>query len=187
MQQKRVSHIKLGPISKEVLAVVASAGAISLLLIFPGLAHAIHPFIKPAKRKKASVRVSIEGLIKNGLLVQEVDKNGDVRVTLSKRGKWEVGILNLFRKSNKDWDGKWRIVIFDIPESKRYIRRELRRAVTMYGFVKLQQSVWVYPYPCQDFVELIRSYLEIKKDVISITAASIENDNWLRKEFALHK
>jgi len=41
-----------------------------------------------------------------------------------------------------DWDGKWRIVIFDIPESKRLVRDVLRRKLKTWGFVPWQKSVW---------------------------------------------
>ena len=47
-------------------------------------------------------------------------------------------------KSNQErWDGKWRIVMFDIPESNRILRNELRRSLKKFGFLGWQQSVWV--------------------------------------------
>ena len=43
------------------------------------------------------------------------------------------------------WDRRWRIVIFDIPERRKSVRAKLRRFMQEYGFVRLQDSVWIYP------------------------------------------
>lgn len=42
-----------------------------------------------------------------------------------------------------EWDGKWRIVIFDIPEERRIIRNLFRRNLKKWGFKQLQKSVWI--------------------------------------------
>lgn len=43
-------------------------------------------------------------------------------------------------------DGKWVMMIFDIPERKRILRDILRENLVLLGYEKLQQSVWVSPY-----------------------------------------
>ena len=43
----------------------------------------------------------------------------------------------------KDWDGKYRIVLFDIPENDRLMRDVLRSKLKDLGFVGWQKSVWV--------------------------------------------
>lgn len=43
---------------------------------------------------------------------------------------------------NKKWDGKWRIVIFDIPEKHRKLRDVLRGKLREWEFVPVQKSVW---------------------------------------------
>lgn len=45
--------------------------------------------------------------------------------------------------SQKEWDGIWRVVIFDIPEQKRVLRNLFRRNLKKWGFQPLQKSVWV--------------------------------------------
>jgi len=76
-------------------------------------------------------------------------------------------------------------VIFDIKEWKRGVRDELRNWLLHLGFVRLQNSVWVYPYDCEDILVLLKSNFKIGKEVLYITADKIENDYWLRKEFSL--
>jgi phenylacetic acid degradation operon negative regulatory protein len=43
------------------------------------------------------------------------------------------------------WDGKWRLFLFDIPESERSARRKLTRTLAAAGCGCLQGSVWIAP------------------------------------------
>ena len=129
----------------------------------------------------------MESLIRSGLVTRSISKDGTISIALTRRGRWEYTIRNFdfAQKKLLAWDGKWRVIVFDVPEHKRKIRRELRRAISLFGFEKLQQSVWVYPYPCDDFVEIVRSHLEIKNDIVYMTVENIENDVLLKRKFEL--
>ena len=48
---------------------------------------------------------------------------------------------------DRGWDGKWRMVVFDLPEEKRSLRNELRRELRAARFGGLQGSVWISPDP----------------------------------------
>lgn len=43
-------------------------------------------------------------------------------------------------------DGKWQMIIFDIPEKKRHLRDLLRENLNLLGYRMLQKSIWVCPY-----------------------------------------
>jgi CRISPR-associated endonuclease Cas2 len=49
-------------------------------------------------------------------------------------------------KHNPKRDGVWKIIIFDIPESKRAVRNFIRAKLKNLGFKKWQNSIWVSPY-----------------------------------------
>ncbi len=53
-------------------------------------------------------------------------------------------------KKADQWDGRWRIVTFDIPKKHSGLRDALRNKLTEIGMVRLQDSVFVYPYPCHE-------------------------------------
>ena len=55
----------------------------------------------------------------------------------------------------------------------------------MIGFVRLQDSVWVYPYDCEDLITLLKADFRVGKDVLYLIVDSIENDKYLRAEFNL--
>ena len=85
----------------------------------------------------------------------------------------------------KRWDGKWRLVIFDIPESSREKRDHLRYLLKQNKFCKLQASVFISPYPLnREALE----YLQFSKlfDYIRILRVDeMDNDSDLRKKFKL--
>jgi len=87
------------------------------------------------------------------------------------------------KNHDKKWDEKWRILIFDIPESRRSKRDDLRTNLKLLGFKKLQQSVWISPYnidkELEDFIEFYR----IRRNVISMICESIDGEEQLRRKF----
>jgi len=83
------------------------------------------------------------------------------------------------------WDGKWRLVIFDIKETKKGIRDRVRRNLIRFGFEKLQNSVWVYPYECEDLIALLKVDCKIDKEVLYMESEKIQDDEWIKKKFGL--
>lgn len=65
--------------------------------------------------------------------------------------------LRVDRKKRKD--GRWQMIIFDIPEEKRKLRRVLRGYLVFLGYQMLQRSVWVCPYDVEKETEqFLREY-----------------------------
>ena len=72
-----------------------------------------------------------------------------------------------------------------MPEKRKGLRDKIRLTLNSIGFVKLQDSVWVYPYPCEDLIVLLKADFKIGKDLLYIIADSVENDSELQKLFNL--
>jgi phenylacetic acid degradation operon negative regulatory protein len=49
----------------------------------------------------------------------------------------------------REWDGRWRLVIFDIPTTQDSHRARLRRYLRDRGFGCLKNSVWITPDPLE--------------------------------------
>ncbi len=113
-------------------------------------------------------------------------KKKDNKIYLTKKGYLEILKYQIQRKHLK-WDGKWRIVIFDIPEEKRNYRNFLRNILRWFGFRELQKSVWVFPYDIRGKIkELFKIQgLKIEDDVRFLTVDEIDQDDDLRSEFGL--
>ena len=77
------------------------------------------------------------------------------------------------------------MLVFDIPERRRAVRTKIRAALISLGFVRLQDSVWVYPYDCEDLITLLKTDFKVGKDVLYVIADRIEFDKPLRILFGL--
>lgn len=95
---------------------------------------------------KKKYRRTVHDLEKRGIL--EISrKHGDTFIRLTQKGELQA-LLKFARLDNvKAWDGKWRLIIFDIPEQARDKRNQLRALLKKEGFVKLQASVFISARP----------------------------------------
>ncbi len=190
MHHKQQKHRKprIGPISGAIIASIALLGIVPFLALFPGMAYVIAPFIRKRKRpRKHSIQASVESLVDSGLVRKLISKDGSVQLELTQKGKWEALLRSKSSDiKNEKWDKLWRVVIFDVPQEKNKMRHELRRAMKLYGFKMLQQSVWVYPYACDNFIEILKSHLGVSNDVLYMKVSYIENDRHLQNEFKIN-
>ncbi|PIQ69388.1 MAG: CRISPR-associated endonuclease Cas2 [Candidatus Tagabacteria bacterium CG_4_10_14_0_2_um_filter_40_13] len=120
--------------------------------------------------------------------VETIKKSQNVeKIYLNEKGKnkWlQCQLRNLKTRKAKTWDKKWRIVLFDIPESKRKIRDALRKKLKNLGFLEFQKSVFIYPYPARDEINFIINYFNIEDNVYYLEAP-ISPDYNFRKHFNL--
>lgn len=104
---------------------------------------------------------------------------------LTGEGELEFLVSQAYMPRPDTWDGKWRMVMFDIPEDVRGQRNKLRQLLRRYGYKALQGSVFVYPYPLS---RAAIEFLEKSKlmDYIRIMRIDeMDNDKDLRKAFHL--
>ena len=87
----------------------------------------------------------------------------------------------------KRWDKRYRLVMFDIPYYRRNVRDRLRRVMRECGFLRVQDSVWLYPHDCEELLALIKADLRVGKAVIYAVVESLENDAWIKRHFGLAK
>ena len=131
---------------------------------------------------------SIRSLCEKKLLEETVRADGTVRLTLTEDGRHYARYSDLYGstikiKRPKKWDGKWRLVIFDIPEKKRFFRDILRSHLKAIGFRMLQQSVFVFPYPCEkELIQLAELYNAT--DYVHVaTVTFLDNEKALKEAF----
>ena len=148
-----------------------------------------HPYVQllAVAKKSGTYRSTMSRLLKAGYL-----RRLDNSLFLTELGSREslfafINAESALFKNNffQKWDGAWRILFFDIPESKRKYRDYLRRVLKRVGFKELQRSIWVYPYPVPAFLKELVFYKEIGSHARFVTTDSLENDEDLKKLFNL--
>lgn len=170
-------------VAKNIILGIGVVGVISVVMIAPGLAKTL-PYL--SKIDFAQINQALKRLQKRGLVEIIKRQNGISEIKLTFKGKelaetYKMDTLKIERP--KKWDGKWRIIIFDIPLTKNPLRAKFRRKIKELGFYRLQNSVFVYPYPCFEVVEYIRKYFGIRAEVEYIEAENLESQNDLIKHF----
>lgn len=112
--------------------------------------------------------------------------DGKVKITLTKNGREKLLIYKLedmkLQKPVK-WDGKWRLVIFDIPHSYKKARDAFRQKLKSLEFYPIQKSVFIIPYPCEDEIDFLALIFDVRKYVISMNIASFEGEEKLKHHF----
>ncbi len=188
MTNENETQKRIGKVSEAVLLTVGVTGLLAVAVVAPNMLSLFGKVYKGNKHTaKQTIQRSVVSLIRSGLVKEVKHKNGKTMLEVTKRGKWEIFLRHqkIENVKTKTWDKKWRVVVFDVPEEKKKMRIELRRGMVMYGFYMIQKSVWVYPYPCDDFVALLKDHLSLKSEVLYFTANLMEDDVSLRKVFKL--
>lgn len=84
------------------------------------------------------------------------------------------------------WDGRWRIVAYDIPKEKKAASNAMRETLKNLGLLQLQKSVYLYPYPCSDAIEFLREIYGIGEYVTLLTVGYLENSEAYEEHFELN-
>lgn len=85
-------------------------------------------------------------------------------------------IKEKIKTSDDKWDGKWRLVVFDIPEKRRTARDLLRIRLKEWGFRQLQKSIWICKKDCTQVIRKFIADLGIGEWVIVIESDNIGID-----------
>lgn len=174
---------RLGQVQKALLMTAVVSG---LLLI--GGAPRITIGNRNCYRFKNQAKTALIRLAQKGYVTFVREKKG-MYAQVTPLGKRLLAVeeqkMALELNKKKRWDKKWRVVIFDIPEYRRSARDQLRIVMRSAGFYRLQDSVWLYPYDCEDFMALLKADLKIGSEVLYMIVDHIENDGKLKEHYSL--
>jgi len=124
-------------------------------------------------------------LAKHGF-IRYVDKNNERFVKLTKKGQLEALLAKArLPGRNHKWDGKWRLIIFDIPEDSKDKRHFFRHLLKLNGFKLLQQSVYASPYPLNRDAVAYLQETRLISFIRIIKVEEMDNDTDLKKKFGL--
>lgn len=122
--------------------------------------------LKEFGHNEQAVRVSVSRMMKNGLLQSE-KKGNKSYYSLTPRGVIRVdeAARRIYRLTSHEWDKKWRVIMYNIPEEKRQIRDDLRKELMWIGFGSLSNGCWVSPNNFKKEINLLISKYNIEEYV----------------------
>lgn len=113
-------------------------------------------------------------------------KNNKHILELTNKGKNKVfDLLNRDTQylTPKRWDYKWRMVIFDIPDEHKNNRDAFRTRLKLIGFYQLQESVFIFPFDCKDYIDYLKELFQISNYIQYIIAEAIDTQTNLIGKF----
>ena len=189
MRTKHSSHHialrrQLGNIERDILDELTLGDLLYSFLLSGRSTRRFHKLAHKRATERYRRKLAIERLTKNGY----IDVRGK-QLQISAAGYYALGNSidkNLALLKTKAWDHKWRIAAFDIPEIYAAKRRLVRGILKRAGFVKLQQSVWVFPHDCEELVQLIKKESRLAPYILYGVLEHIEDEKRLKKLFGMH-
>ncbi len=134
---------------------------------------------------RRQVRVALRRLEKKGYIRSWGEKNA-WKFELTKEGRDQLKkkiIEEILIPKSAIWDGKWRMVVFDIPEKYRQARNALRGKLEHVGFQYLNLSVWVHPFECRSEINAIVEYYGVGKYVRYAIVDSFDGMDVMERKF----
>ncbi len=178
----------------DVLKIIGTGAFLAASIAIPTLPSILKPFMKDTEKyevwkrfnipylKRILKRLEREKMVK----MKEIDNQQVVEITFrGKRRILKYALDELAIEKPKNWDGKWRLVSYDIPKKYSKLRKILREYLHVWGFYPLYESVYLHAYPCGKQVEFLREYLGLGEYVRIFFVYRIENDSLFRDFFGV--
>ena len=156
-------------LTKNTLLAIA---AIGIVFVAPGMAPLLRGLARNQFGDKSKAAVAararrLRELQKRKLIKFTELGGGGVEIELTHLGKKIVRIYDLDKirlVKPKDWDGKWRVLMYDIPKSKKKASDAFRGKIKQLGLFPLQKSVWVSAYDCFSELEFLATVFDLALD-----------------------
>jgi len=149
------------------------------------LAVALKTLDPDPRKAKLKFNRTLGGLVRDGKVT-----HSSGRYSLTQKGTLELERRRFEHyqfPTPKKWDGKWRIVCFDIPEKNKRVRRVVQQKLVELGFYRLQDSVFVTPQPCGEFLKLAQQGFFLKKHLRGMVVTQIDDEKVLLSYFHLKR
>lgn len=191
-RRRQKNTVEKEHITQDILLGILKTGVLlTVAVIAPNVLQIIDSFASKKKEWEryypSSVGRQITKLWRKGCVQIQETKNGHV-VTITDKGKTEVlkyDIDNISISEQNPWDGKWRMVFFDIATGYDSARHAFQNKLKSLGFFQMQKSVYIFPYPCEKEVKFLREVYDIPHSVKLAKVERLENDLELRSHFRL--
>jgi len=139
--------------------------------------------IKP----KYAINRSIKKMIDDNIVAEhETEQSSFLSLTSSGRQKLRTIKLNADNHLvSTTWDGYWRMVIVDIPESRKKDQDAIRYILKKAQFIQIKSSVWITPFPMEHMMINIKNDMNLHEDILILVTNKLDpsTEQLLAKKF----
>ncbi|MCM3675904.1 phenylacetic acid degradation operon negative regulatory protein PaaX [Peribacillus simplex] len=145
--------------------------------------------LKEFGHNEQGVRVAVSRMVKQGWIQSEKQGNKSYYF-LTDRGvqRMDEAANRIYKMKPNEWDGKWRILMYTIPEDKRQLRDDLRKELLWSGFGSFSSGCWISPNDLEKQINRLIEKYDINEYVdffISEYKGPKENQSLVEKSWHL--
>lgn len=173
--------------TEAILRLLAVGVILPAVVVMPGMGKLFLSRRSQWRKFGYKLKPRIKNLLKKELVAMG-EENGEVVIKLTEKGKTILLRYDLDRmkiKKPSRWDGKWRLVIFDIPNNQKAARELFREKLKQLEFYPLQKSVFLTPYSCFSEIEFLRQVLGVGEYVRVLIVDKVEGEELFKRHFGL--
>jgi DNA-binding transcriptional regulator PaaX len=159
--------------SRKILKLLAQKPAVAAAEVFDLLDTKEVP-----KKPLYAISRSLRGLEDGGFLDRAFSGQQEY-LRITKAGKKRAHSIILEQDTtlvNPTWDGKWRIVLLDLPESRKDERDALRYLLKKAGFVCVKNAVWISPFPYEHLFANIKKDFDLQTELMIFVTDTIDQE-----------
>ncbi|MEX2028874.1 MAG: hypothetical protein WD963_00115 [Candidatus Paceibacterota bacterium] len=164
--------------SKKILKILGQKSAISLSELRDSALEGSQIAPKALSGDNYAITRSLKNLKEAGL-IEQISSPQNEYARLTKEGKKKMHSMELDNDTalvNTSWDGYWRIILLDLPESRKSERESLRYLLKKAGFVCLKNSAWISPYPFEHLFTNIKKDLGLTTEMMIIMTQFVDEE-----------
>lgn len=187
------------PSTKEILYLLGMGTLLVGSIIMPGLGIAAGSLYRAKRKydwdqnqkewKKFNIKLLRRNLkrLQDQKILEIINENEQEVIKLTQKGhiKYLRFKLEELSLKGKSWDGKWRLVIYDISKLKKSAQENFRRVLKQINFFPLQKSVYLTPYKCREEIEYLREYFNLSAEVLLLEISKLENESYYKQYFGV--
>ncbi len=175
----------IGAREKEILCLVAKGALLASMFVAPNIGKILRPLEKMTSKKRFYFRKRLKTLEDKDLIFL-----GGEKIQLTEEGKALISKIEkeeIVLDKSKKWNGVWQIVSYDIPNTKKKERDYFRNTLQRFGFYKVQKSLWIIPYPCEEEIAVLAQSLGLSPFVIYFTCEHLPMEGKYLRWFGLEQ
>lgn len=161
----------------KVLMVLAGLVAESAAFMYP-----YKGFGKEFRKYEGSLSQAIYNLRHSGCL-ELVEIKGEKWLKITPKGRLKL----IKKKFLGEWDGFWRIVAFDIEETRKKTRDVFREKLGLLGCQPIQKSVWITPHDISAELEDLMDILDLEDNVDYFISKAVTGEEKYLEMFKITK
>lgn len=184
------SDTRSATLTRALLFTAALGGMLAVGVLAPNLFKILR-IPNYAERGK---RLNKEGFLRSRRACYQLEKRGLIErdFTEGSSQRWRLTLLGkemiekiVIRPKKRiaagpvRWDGKMRLIVFDIPDTHKRARDVFRNQLKAIGCYPLQRSVLAYPFPCKQELLVTAARLDIQDFVEIYTIEDFDNKKTL--------